>query len=59
MNSLFLECEKISVYYGIKLFQDKDFMELFYFIFENINYFEESDYEDDEEEDYLHYNIDA
>jgi hypothetical protein len=58
VNSLFLECEKTSVYYGLKLFQDKDFMELFYFIFENINYFEESDCEYDEE-DYLHYNIDA
>lgn len=59
INSLYLESTKILEHYDLNLFQDKDFMELFYFIYENINYLDESDCEDEEEEDYLNYNIDA
>ena len=58
INSLYLESKKILEHYGLDLFKDKDFMELFYFIYEYTQYLEESD-ESEEEEDYLNYNIDA
>ena len=58
INSLYLKSKRILEHYGLDLFKDKDFMELFYFIYEYIQYLEESD-ELEEEEDYLNYNIDA
>jgi hypothetical protein len=59
INSLYLESTRILNHYGLDFFKNKDFMELFYFIYENINYLDESDCEDEEEEEYLSYNIDT
>lgn len=59
INSLYLESTRILNHYGLDFLKNKDFMELFYFIYENINYLDESDCEDEEEEEYLSYNIDA
>lgn len=60
INSLYLESKRILDHYGFDLFKDKDFMELFYFIYEYTEYLENQEESDDsEEEDYLNYNIDA
>jgi len=60
INSLYLESKRILDHYGLDFFKDKDFMELFYFIYEYTQYLEgQEDSDDSEEEDYLNYNIDA
>jgi len=60
INSLYLESKRILEHYGLDLFKDKDFMELFYFIYEYTQYLEKQEESDDsEEEDYLNYNIDV
>lgn len=60
INGLYLESKKILEHYGLDLFKDKDFMGLFYFIYEYTQYLEkQEDSDDSEEEDYLNYNIDA
>ena len=60
INSLYLESKRILDHYNLKFFQDKDFMELFYFIYEYTQYLEgQEELDDSEEEDYLNYNIDA
>ena len=60
VNSLYLESKRILDHYNLKFFQDKDFMELFYFIYEYTQYLEgQEELDDSEEEDYLNYNIDA
>lgn len=60
INSLYLEYKRILEYYGLDFFKNKDFMELFYFIYEYTQYLEgEEELSDSEEEDYLNYNIDA
>ena len=56
VNSLFLECKKTSDYYGLNIF-NKDFMDLYDFIYESTQYLDEPDLSEDEEEDYLNYNI--
>ena len=58
INSLYLESKGILEHYGLDFCKVKDFMELFYYIYEYTQYLEESD-ESEEEEDYLNYNIDA
>lgn len=60
INSLYLESKRILEHYGLDFFKNKDFMELFYFIYEYTQYLEGQEESDDsEEEDYLNYNIDA
>lgn len=60
INSLYLESKRILEYYGLDFFKNKNFMELFYFIYEYTQYLEgEEESDDSEEEDYLNYNIDA
>lgn len=56
INSLYLESRLILNHYGLDLFMNKDFMNLFYFIYQNIEYLDESE-EEEELEDYLNYNI--
>lgn len=60
INSLYLESTRILEYNGLDFFKNKDFMELFYFIYEYTQYLEgEEESSDSEEEEYLSYNIDA
>ena len=60
INSLYLESKRILEHYGLDFFKNKDFMELFYFIYEYTQYLEKQEESDDsEEEDYLNYNIDV
>lgn len=56
INNLYLESRLILNHYGLDLFMNKDFMNLFYFIYQNIQYLDESE-EEEELEDYLNYNI--
>ena len=56
INNLYSESRVILNHYDLDLFENKDFMNLFYFIYENIQYLDESEEEEDLE-DYLNYNI--
>ena len=59
INSLYLESTRILEYNGLDFFKNKDFMELFYFIYEYTQYLEVQGESESEEEEYLSYNIDA
>ena len=59
INSLYLESTRILEYNGLDFFKNKDFMELFYFIYEYTQYLELQEESESEEEEYLSYNIDA
>lgn len=59
INSLYLESTRILEYNGLDFFKNKDFMELFYFIYEYTQYLEVQEESESEEEEYLSYNIDA
>lgn len=59
INSLYLESTRILEHYGLDFCKNKDYMELFYFIYEYIQYLEVQEESESEEEEYLSYNIDA
>lgn len=57
INSLYLESTRILDHYSLNFFKNKDFMDLFYFIYQNIQYLDISEETEEELEDYLNYNI--
>ena len=57
--SLYILCKKQSDIYNLSLFENKNFMHLFDFIYTNLIICEEEYSDSDNAEDYLNYTIDA